>query len=138
MPKPCSECESLTHSRFSCPNKPRKPLKTSTTLKPKKRMNKVGVTTKQWLAVRSKWLRENPPNYRGNYVCYLCGKEVWYTEITLDHVKSRSRHPELRLSVKNLQPCCALCNQMKGSRDLEEVLNDQTQKPEPDSSGATD
>jgi 5-methylcytosine-specific restriction endonuclease McrA len=40
-------------------------------------------------------------------------------ETTLDHIKSRSRHPELRLELSNLAPCCWRCNKEKGSKELE-------------------
>jgi 5-methylcytosine-specific restriction endonuclease McrA len=44
-------------------------------------------------------------------------------ETTLDHVKSRSRHPELRYALTNLRPSCGPCNVMKGSLDLDELAN---------------
>lgn len=40
----------------------------------------------------------------------------------LDHVLSRSRHPELTFDEQNLKPSCHDCNYAKGSLSLEEYL----------------
>lgn len=86
------------------------------TIKPKY-LQKNGKYGKQWLATRKTWFRKNPPNHEGWYECYICGKWIKPYETTLDHVKSRSRHPELRFVQSNLKPCCYDCNREKGSKD---------------------
>lgn len=76
-----------------------------------KQMGKVG---KKWLATRRQWFKLNPKTY---YECNYCGRWLEPNETTLDHVKSRSRHPELRFNLDNLVPACYSCNYKKGSRD---------------------
>lgn len=76
-----------------------------------------------WKRARDEWFAAHPAK---TYECYLriapsCPRTMTKDETTLDHVKSRGRHPELRYEQSNLRPCCWPCNTMKGSRDLEEV-----------------
>jgi 5-methylcytosine-specific restriction endonuclease McrA len=85
----------------------------SQNLLPMQRLGRVG---KEWLKTRREWVRLNPPNHQGYYTCYLCGKWVPEKAMELDHVISRSRAPELRFSLNNLQASCAPCNRRKGSR----------------------
>jgi len=81
-------------------------------------MKKTGKVGKQWMQTRREWIRQNKDT---EYKCYLCGRRLDETTLTLDHVKSRSRHPELRYELSNLRPCCAQCNENKGSRDITEL-----------------
>lgn len=83
-------------------------------------MRRIGKKTKQWLAFRKKWLRHHLPNHQGFYECYICLKWVRQDEVELDHVKSRSRHPELVFDEDNIKPICHDCNTRKGSKDYEE------------------
>lgn len=92
------------------------------TLKPKKRMKGIGRVTQKWIETRQEWIRLNPP-VDGMYECYLritpeCPRFMVTQHMTLDHVKSRSRYPELRFDLNNLRPACWSCNREKGSRDL--------------------
>jgi len=77
-------------------------------------MRKIGKYGRKWLNTRRLWFKENPANF---YVCYYCGKVMPQNETTLDHKKSRSRHPELRFELSNLVPSCYWCNYKKGSND---------------------
>ena len=76
-------------------------------------MNQIGKVGKQWIKTRRKWIYLNP----GPWECYICGQWLVDYSLTLDHVKSRSRHPELRFELSNLRPCCWQCNYKKGSKD---------------------
>lgn len=84
-------------------------------------MRSVGKKGREWLAFRRRWIKNHPPNHQGFYVCYMCGKWVIPSEMELDHMKSRSRYPELAFDEHNIRPSCHKCNQKKGSRDLEEI-----------------
>jgi 5-methylcytosine-specific restriction endonuclease McrA len=75
-----------------------------------------GMSNRIWERTRQKWFKENPPNFEGYYVCYLCEKWVSVKEITLDHVIPRSRRPDLKYEMSNLQPACWDCNYIKGSK----------------------
>ncbi len=75
-----------------------------------------------WIKKRKEYLKNNPPNFQGYYICYLCHKWVPANEITVDHIIPRSRAPYLRYEDSNLAPCCDPCNKKKASR----VVNDQT------------
>jgi CRISPR/Cas system Type II protein with McrA/HNH and RuvC-like nuclease domain len=45
--------------------------------------------------------------------CAICGKQLLFSEITLDHIIPLNQNGEDE--VENLQICCYQCNQMKGS-----------------------
>jgi len=75
-------------------------------------------TKREWLNTRSRWLKENPPNHQGYYICYLCDKWVDSSEITLDHIIPRSIDRSLIHDFSNLKPCCYKCNAEKGSKIL--------------------
>jgi 5-methylcytosine-specific restriction endonuclease McrA len=117
MAKRCKYCDSLDHTQFYCRLKPR------AVIKAKKSPAKVGKYGKQWLITRASWFERNPADH---YICYLqispyCLRTMKLKETTLDHIQSRTRHPELRFDLDNLAPCCGPCNELKGSKSLEEV-----------------
>lgn len=111
MGKVCKNCGMNGHSATFCWAHPKTPLKRRT-------LRRLGKYGKKWLKARADWFKENPSEF---YTCYLCGDRLTPKETTLDHIKSRSRHPELRYEFSNLAPCCWRCNRLKGSRDLEEL-----------------
>lgn len=93
--------------------KVRKPLLKSGTLKSN------GKYAKKWLSTKHQWYKLNPPDHAGYYYCYVCGVYLTKAEVELDHVKSRSRHPELRYDLTNIKPICHKDNIGKGSMDIE-------------------
>lgn len=123
--KPCKWCgnRSPTHYPYQCFKNP-KVRKTITTR---------GKYAKQWEITRATWFKQNPPipDPYPHYICYLPGHGEWLlpprgldgfdnplTErVTLDHVLSRGRHPELRAALHDLRPCCYAGNNEKGSKD---------------------
>lgn len=115
--KHCVFCDEMGHTQFYCPVKPRDILK-----------NK-GKYTKKWTYTRARWLLDHPPDDNGFYYCIVCGKPLVkhrifehanYEIVTLDHIISRSRAPELRYDSDNLVPMCLEHNHDKGSLDLKE------------------
>lgn len=110
---PCRLCERQGHNAFNCPSKPRASLNT------KKPMKRRGSHATKWALTRKKWLKENDAT---EYECYYCSTVISRDELTLDHKESRARHPELRYVLSNLVPCCAPCNEEKGSLSIEEFL----------------
>lgn len=81
-------------------------------------MKQVGRKGKLWLKTRREWLRENPPNFQGYYVCHICGTWVHEKGMELDHVIPRSRKPDGLTDFENLKPSHSLCNSNKGSKIL--------------------
>lgn len=68
--------------------------------------------TDAWRALRYRALS------RSNGKCELCGSSKQDGVILhVDHIKPRSRFPELELSLDNLQVLCADCNLGKSNRD---------------------
>lgn len=63
----------------------------------------------QWHTLRYKALKLH------GLKCQLCGAED--TTLHVDHIKPRSRFPELALRLDNLQVLCAPCNMGKGAWD---------------------
>lgn len=145
--KPCKHCGKMGHWSYDCRYNPKKvlkqeaqrlkqrqpiarstkPLKRSVTPLKRSPIAKQGKHAKQWLVTRATWLRKNPAPIRGQYwECYLqihewCPKLIDISQLTLDHVVSRSRDPSLRYTLSNLRPACYYCNDLKGSRSLDEV-----------------
>jgi 5-methylcytosine-specific restriction endonuclease McrA len=137
--KPCKHCGLKGHFAYACYQNPKRAIKAlkRTELKrtPLKRstkpINRIGKTTKQWYITRATWIRKNPPPIEGQFwECYLkihpwCPGRIDVAHLTLDHVVSRSRDPSLRFNLENLKPSCIYCNEMKGSRTLEQIRAEQ-------------
>lgn len=119
QPSPCKHCGSDQHSSLMCFLKPRAPIK--------KVSNKSGVKLAQ---MRREWfLRpENKPDQQGEWLCYLgispeCTFTVNRLTLNLEHVRSKVRHPELKFDPDNLKTSCQPCNKLKGSLDLEDLVD---------------
>lgn len=67
----------------------------------------------EWLAFRRKWLRENPPDWAGFYVCGICGNKGTAQNMDLDHIQKRSLRPDLRLDKDNVRLVCRPCHNKK-------------------------
>lgn len=80
------------------------------------RINVFGKVTTKWMAFRAQWLHDNPPDYKGEYICGICKMPVHRLEVTLDHRVPRSIAPERRYDPTNIQPAHGQCNTEKGSR----------------------
>jgi 5-methylcytosine-specific restriction endonuclease McrA len=64
----------------------------------------------EWKDLRRHVLRERP------HVCELCGRRIYReNDVTVDHIKPRSKFPELDLDKSNLQVLCRRCNSSKGA-----------------------
>ena len=75
---------------------------------------KQGKRTVEWLRARKLWLKLNPPDHTGHYVCGICGRTVHYTDMEVDHVEGRVGGNLVDL--ENLQPSHIRCNRLKGSK----------------------
>ena len=111
----CKYCGGTSHSTLMCQNKPRRPIKQESDKARSKRTK-----------VSREWFKLNPPDEKGVWICYLqispnCPVKLTRSTITLEHVKSKVRYPELKYEVSNLKPACGECNKLKGSLDLEEL-----------------
>ena len=62
----------------------------------------------EWKELRYKVLTKYGP------VCMLCGAK---DEIVVDHIKPRSKFPDLQLEFDNLQVLCDSCNKGKSNKD---------------------
>lgn len=69
--------------------------------------------SREWLELRYRVLR----NYEGKCMC--CGQSPKKNKVILhvDHIKPRSKFPELELQYDNLQILCAACNRGKSNKD---------------------
>lgn len=138
--KTCKFCQDPkpNHFPYACPANPKVMLKRKIGMK-RTPLNKIGKQTKQWIITRATWIRKNPPDKDGYWYCYLrihpwCTPKLVIDKdktgygiglLTVDHVVARSRDGSKKFSQDNLQPACGYCNDMKGSRSLDEV------KPKP-------
>lgn len=138
--KPCKFCHNPQpkHFPYQCPANPKVALKRKVGMK-RTPLKKIGKQTKQWFITRATWIRKNPPDANGYWYCYL-GIHPWCPHkltadkdlvtrdvgmLTLDHVVARTRDPGQVFTQDNLMPACGYCNEMKGSRSLDQV------KPKP-------
>lgn len=125
--KACKHCGLMGHFPYQCRTNPRKALKRTELKRSTKPIAKIGKQTKQWFITRATWIRKNPPPIEGQYwECYLqihpwCPRRISIDNLTLDHVISRTRDPSKRFAQDNLKPACLHCNEMKGSKSLDEV-----------------
>jgi len=53
---------------------------------------------------------------RDGYVCGRCRQSIQLGDLTVDHIKPRSKYPELALVLSNLQVMCRRCNSSKGAK----------------------
>lgn len=68
--------------------------------------------SQEWLELRYRVLRKH------NGCCQLCGARGGEDNpIQVDHIKPRSKHPELALTEANLQVLCRRCNVGKSNKD---------------------
>lgn len=71
--------------------------------------------TPEWKQLRHVVIR------RDGSTCRSCGKLIVDAfDLTIDHIKPRSRYPELALELTNLRVTCRPCNSSKGARDIVE------------------
>jgi 5-methylcytosine-specific restriction endonuclease McrA len=66
--------------------------------------------TKEWIEARYKTL------VKYGKVCQCCGAKA--TILHVDHIKPRSKYPDLELSLDNLQVLCEACNIGKSNKDV--------------------
>jgi hypothetical protein len=67
--------------------------------------------SQEWRKVRYEALK------RYGRKCVCCGAEPPYVVLHVDHIKPRSKHPELELDINNLQILCEDCNLGKSNTD---------------------
>ena len=65
----------------------------------------------EWKALRIKVFQTYPA------MCMRCGSKE---KLEVDHIKPRSKYPELELDFDNLQILCRTCNLLKGTKDSPE------------------
>ena len=65
----------------------------------------------EWRQVRAAVIRAQGAR------CASCGRSIRnQIDVTVDHIRPRSKHPQLALAVENLQVLCRGCNSRKGAR----------------------
>ena len=70
----------------------------------------------EWNIIRKQVIKQK------GRVCAECGRRIIRNiDITVDHIKPRSKYPELSLKIENLRVLCRSCNSKKGDREMEEV-----------------
>jgi HNH endonuclease len=68
-------------------------------------------TTPEWRVARLTVIQ------RDGRVCKMCSERIVLSrDVSVDHIRPRSRYPELALELTNLQVLCRRCNSSKGAR----------------------
>ena len=71
----------------------------------------------EWNIIRKQVIKQK------GRVCAECGRRIIRNnDITVDHIKPRSKYPDLTLKIENLRVLCRSCNSKKGNREFEEYL----------------
>lgn len=116
---PCTNCGSHNHTSSNCFQKPR--------AVPRRLSNK---NAKRNSRMRKEWFSrpENQPDMNQQWTCYLriapdCEIFVTRETLNLEHVKSKVRRKDLRFDPDNIKPACQPCNKLKGSQDLEDLVD---------------
>lgn len=95
------------------PKKPKHPVKQNNAIKVfpyKKGMGIEFYSTREWMKIRWECL------IKSDGKCIMCGRSKQDNAILhVDHIKPRSKYPELELDINNLQILCKECNLGKGS-----------------------
>lgn len=66
----------------------------------------------EWQLVRDQVIREK------GRVCSECGRRIQRSsDVTVDHIRPRSKYPSLALNRQNLRVLCRSCNSSKGAKD---------------------
>ena len=66
----------------------------------------------EWREVRKQILRSQ------SHICYICNELIFDSfDLTVDHVKPKSKYPDLSLELSNLKIACRSCNSAKGNKD---------------------
>lgn len=67
----------------------------------------------EWKAARRDVIARQGP------ICRGCQKSIVDdSNLTVDHIKPRSKYPSLQLAISNLEVLCRSCNSRKGNREL--------------------
>ncbi len=76
----------------------------------------------EWRLIREQVIEEQ------KHVCQICGCRITIdNDLTVDHIKPRSKFPELALDKSNLQVLCRRCNSSKGATyDESSITNDES------------
>ncbi len=73
----------------------------------------------EWRIIREQVIKEQ------KHVCQKCGCRITSDyDLTVDHIKPRSKFPELALDKSNLQVLCRRCNSAKGANYDESIITD--------------
>ncbi len=74
----------------------------------------------EWGVLRDAFLQAQK-KVNGWYICGLCSKPIFSeTDLTIDHIKPRSKFPNLATEISNLRIACHPCNSSKGDKVLPE------------------
>lgn len=69
----------------------------------------------EWKEVRKQILRSQ------HHICYICNEFISDPfDLTVDHIKPKSKYPELSLELSNLKIACRSCNSAKGNKDMKD------------------
>lgn len=120
--KACKWCGSVQHTQFYCFHKVSKPIKRAS--KPIRR--EAEKTKAKRLVTAAEWFSLNPPDEYGRWECYLhisprCLVLVDTGTIVLEHVVAKVRDASRKYDVTNIEAGCDPCNELKGSRSIEEL-----------------
>jgi 5-methylcytosine-specific restriction endonuclease McrA len=102
-PKACKTCGSLFHTPMY--HKPRSPPRATKPLpRPKRRIKQIGKRTLQYNEWRDQVAR---PYLIATYgeVCIVPGCTIT-TGLDVDHIENRGSHPELKMTLSNVQLMC--------------------------------
>ena len=106
----CRKCQRIVRGRCEhCAAQQRQRLDKQRRSDPADQAAKRFYKSKPWRALRKLALQ------RDAYQCKGCGCQVAGKQAQVDHIQDRATHPELALSLDNLQTVCTSCHNRKRS-----------------------
>lgn len=109
--KTCKFCKKVDSGKIDDFNAKKKPIAKKKKQIRNSKSNKF-YKSEAWYALRYRVLVVN------DGCCELCGRSKHEGVILhVDHIKPRSKYPELALSINNMQVLCAACNYGKSNKD---------------------
>jgi 5-methylcytosine-specific restriction endonuclease McrA len=112
----CKHCRGENHNSLNCYQKRKHDHTQLKQRKPLRHESKAANDKRATLS--HTFFAQNPPDVEGGYMCYLrisrlCPGWMPKHEVTLEHVLSKAKYPEVKYNVINIMTACEPCNKAK-------------------------
>ena len=107
MAKTCTVCGKRSYSEYCVSHKPRKPIKTNSVLKTKKRPKQQSDKEKEYQVWKEQVARPALIERDGGNYCTCCGRPAYNGEkLDIEHTLTKGSRPDLKRDLDNLTLMC--------------------------------